>query len=126
MDDELKAAAPTALLPPRPASPAAALDEASFRHAFAQALADEPREAGLRHPGEALLRRALGTSPDHAPDWVARLYHEAAATRPALAVGLVRCLGRLPQAVALLRAPLAAESHGWLRRYIALVLDDLA
>lgn len=64
-----------------------------FRTRAIGALEQEPVEDGMKHPVEEVLAEAFRLT-DQAPGWVHRVFVDLL-DNPALAAGLLRCLGRI-------------------------------
>lgn len=73
--------------------------ERAFSRRLAQALDLEPLEDGFAHPAEMVMADALRAFGATAFTWIAFAYFEYHQSKPAIAAGLVRCLGRLPEAL---------------------------
>lgn len=70
--------------------------ELLFRSELTRLLKDDPIEDGFGHPAEEVLEESLKRNPASTPTWIANVYVEAIGANPALAAGLLQCLGRLP------------------------------
>jgi hypothetical protein len=69
--------------------------EEAFSLRLAQAFDLEPLEDGYTHPVEQIMADALRTFGPTAFTWIAFAYFEQYYRNPAIAAGLIRCLGRL-------------------------------